>query len=290
MSKFRGVMWGMLSGASFGLIPLFTLPLFASGLTTDTILFYRFAVATLIIGLVLLIRGESFRVTSSEIVRLAVLGLLYMSSALLLLKGYEYMAAGVATTIHFLYPVCTVLIMMIFFGERVSLVNIGAVMLAITGVALLSSGEGGGGSASSSVGVIVVVLSALAYALYIIGIKRLKISSLSGFSMTFYVMLITALLFMVKSLISSGEIATIVDGSDILNITLLALIPTVLSNFALVNAVKIVGSTTSSILGALEPLTAVVIGVSLFNEPISIILIIGIALIISAVTTIILRK
>lgn len=283
-------MWGMLSGASFGLIPLFTLPLFASGLTTDTILFYRFAVATLIIGLVLLIRGESFRVTSSEIVRLAVLGLLYMSSALLLLKGYEYMAAGVATTIHFLYPVCTVLIMMIFFGERVSLVNIGAVMLAITGVALLSSGEGGGGSASSSVGVIVVVLSALAYALYIIGIKRLKISSLSGFSMTFYVMLITALLFMVKSLISSGEIATIVDGSDILNITLLALIPTVLSNFALVNAVKIVGSTTSSILGALEPLTAVVIGVSLFNEPISIILIIGIALIISAVTTIILRK
>lgn len=284
-------MWGMLSGASFGLIPLFTLPLFASGLTTDTILFYRFGVATLIIGLVQLIRGESFRVTSAEIVKLAILGLLYMSSALLLLKGYEYMAAGVATTIHFLYPVCTVLVMMIFFGEKVSLVNIGAVMLAITGVALLSSGEGGGGkSSASSVGFIVVVISALAYALYIIGIKRLRISSLSGFSMTFYVMLITAVLFMVKSLVSSGEIAVIEQGGDILNITLLALIPTVLSNFALVNAVKIVGSTTSSILGALEPLTAVIVGVSLFNEPISIILIIGITLIISAVTTIILRK
>lgn len=285
MNKLKGLLWGMLSGGSFGLIPLFTLPLLASGFNADSILFYRFSFAAAIIGAILLVRRESFKITKEQLTSLLVLGFLYMCSSMLLLWGYEFMAAGVATTVHFLYPVCTVLIMMFFFGERASLANIGAVILAILGVALLGSGDGSGDSTSVK-GLIIVILSALAYALYIVGLRKLRLGKLGVFVLTFYVLTIAALIFLIKGTLSN-TILPLSGGFDVINIMLLALIPTVISNFALVNAVKIVGSTTSSILGALEPLTAVVLGVTVFDEPMSMIIVVGIALIIAAVAAII---
>lgn len=293
MDRIKGLLWGVLSGASFGLIPLFTLALFASGFDTDSVLFYRFSTATLLLGLILLVKGESFRITKRQAVRLALLGVLYLCSSLFLLWGYEYMAAGVATTVHFLYPVCVVLIMIIFFGERASVTNIGAVILAILGVALLSSGGGSGSGASGAVsglGMLIVVISALAYALYIIGIKRMNLGSLGGFKLTFYVLLFTAFLFLCKAFIFGDGIVPVSSPEQGVNIFLLALIPTVVSNFALVKAISVVGSTTTSILGAMEPMTAVVVGVTVFDEPMSLALVIGVALIIGAVTTIVLKK
>lgn len=292
VNRIKGLLWGVLSGASFGLIPLFTLALFASGFDTDSVLFYRFSTATLLLTLILLIRGENFRITLAQALRLALLGVLYLCSSLFLLWGYEYMAAGVATTVHFLYPVCVVLLMIVFFGERASITNIGAVILAILGVALLSSGGGAesGTVAVSGLGMLIVVISALAYALYIIGIKRMNLGSLGGFKLTFYVLLFTSMLFLGKAYIFGDGIHPISTPEQGVNIFLLALIPTVVSNFALVNAISIVGSTTTSILGAMEPMTAVVVGVTVYDEPMSLSLAIGVALIIGAVTTIVLKK
>lgn len=287
MNRLKGIMWGILSGASFGLIPLFTLPLLESGLDIDSLLFYRFSVATLIIGLILIIRGENFRITAKQLSQLATLGVLYMGSALFLLWGYEFMPAGIATTIHFLYPVCVVLLMIIFFKEKVSISNISAVLLAISGVALLSYGDGAG---TNMIGIIIVIISALSYATYIIAIKKMELGHLGGFKLTFYVLTITSLMFLAKATIFGNGIMEIGTTSNITNIVLLAFIPTVVSNFALVNAIKIVGSTTTSILGALEPMTAVVIGITLFGEPLGAVLVIGILLIISAVTTIVMHK
>lgn len=291
MNRIKGLLWGIISGASFGLIPLFTLPLFESGFDTDSVLFYRFATASVLLALILLIRGESFRITWGQALRLSLLGVLYLASSLFLLCGYEYMAAGVATTVHFLYPVCVVLLMIVFFGERASLTNIGAVILAILGVGLLSSSSGNSdGGAVSSLGMAIVVISALAYALYIIGIKRMNLGSLGGFKLTFYVLIFTAFLFLCKAFVLGDGIAPVSSLGQGTNILLLALIPTVVSNFALVNAISIVGSTTTSILGAMEPMTAVVVGVTVFDEPMSVALVVGAALIIAAVTTIVLKQ
>lgn len=289
MLKIRGILWGILSGASFGLIPLFTLPLFASGITSASVLFYRFSVAAVLIGLILLIRGENLRVSWKQAGQLTLLGVLYMASALLLIWGYEYMAAGVATTIHFLYPVCVVLIMTIFFREKASLIKITAVLLAIVGVGLLSSGDGASGSTNAK-GVIIVVLSSVAYALYIIGVKRMDVGEFSGFKLTFFVMSVAALIFLFRAVVFDGGIVALTGWSDIYNVLLLAVIPTIVSNFALVNAIKRIGSTTTSILGAFEPMTAITIGVTVFNEPLTLASIMGMLLIIASVTTIVLQK
>jgi drug/metabolite transporter (DMT)-like permease len=70
----------------------------------------------------------------------------------------------------------------------------------------------------------------------------------------------------------------------------LALMPTVLSLFFMTIAIKNIGSTPSAIMGALEPVTAVFIGVVIFGESFTTRLAIGIILILSAVLLIILKS
>ncbi|MEG2319036.1 MAG: EamA family transporter, partial [Mucinivorans sp.] len=198
--------------------------------------------------------------------------------------------AGIATAVHFLYPVCVVLLMTLFFGERASVKNFGAVILAVIGVAVLSSAESGLSHSTSTQGIIIVIISSLAYAIYIIGVKKMNIGTLSDFKLSFYVISTTALMFLIKATLMVDGITVVQNATQTTNIILLALIPTVLSNFALIKAIKSVGSTTTSILGALEPMTAVTIGVLVFNEHTSTSHIIGIILIIGAVITIILKR
>lgn len=289
MNKLNGILWGMLSGASFGLIPLFTIPLMSEGFTTDSILFYRFAFSALILGVLLLARGESFKITFRQVIRFFILGVFYMGSAFFLLWGYEFMPAGIATTIHFLYPVCVLLLMMLFFGERVSLSNFGAVILAVFGVVLLSASQGAS-EAVSTKGMVIVVTSALTYALYIIGVKKMGLANIDSFKLSFYVLLFTALLFGVKAVVFGDGVMPLHGVASVTNVLLLALVPTVVSNFALIRSIKTVGSTTTSILGALEPMTAVTVGVLVFSEPLNMNHIMGIMLIITAIVIIVLRR
>lgn len=287
MEKLKGYFWGILSGASFGLIPLFTLPLIAAGMGHDSILFYRFAAAALIMGTILVVRGESFRITLADFWRLLILALMYMASSMFLLWGYDYMSAGVATTIHFLYPVCVVLLM-IFFGERPSLITFGAVIMAVTGVALLSASDGSS-QAVATIPIVIVVISAVAYASYIIGLKKLKVGAINGSKLTFYVLMLTAFMFLGKSLIMSGGMVPLGSFTELFNVVMLAFVPTVVSNFALIQSVKIIGSSKASILGACEPLTAVTVGVMVFGDTMTTILAVGMFLIIASVTTIVMK-
>jgi drug/metabolite transporter (DMT)-like permease len=68
----------------------------------------------------------------------------------------------------------------------------------------------------------------------------------------------------------------------------LAIVPAIMALTLMVYAAKLVGSTTTAILGALEPLTAFLIGIFVFNESFSVNLAIGIVLILTAVSLIVL--
>ena len=286
--KWLGWFWGVLSGASFGLIPLFTLPLLAAGVGDDSILFYRFSIGALAAGLVLAVRGKRLNFKARFVGKLIVLGLLYMASSWLLLWGYDFASAGTATTIHFLYPVCVVLVMALLFGERVSPTTLGAVVLAVVGVALLSAGDEGG--ELSGAGLSILVASAVAYAAYIVALRKVNLGVISGMELTFYVLFITALTFLVKAY-SVGDGLQLLCGADQwTNAVLLGLVPTVVSNFALVRSVAAIGSTPTAILGALEPMTAVAVGVWGFDEPFTAFTAVGVLLVVGAVAAVVVRK
>lgn len=287
MNKINGFLYGLLSSASFGLIPLFAIPAMRQGMHFESILLYRFAFATLSLGAILLLDGQSFRIRRNEIPSLLLLAFLYLMSAVFLFWGYKLMASGVATTLHFMYPVLTTLIMMMLFHEKKSIWRFGAIALALSGVFFLSGGDDSG--TVTLTGILIVLLSALGYALYLVTVSQLKIGQMKGLRLTFYVFLFSSLLLFIGVGSSTG-IQAIPNWHTAGNLVMLALIPTVVSNLALVRAVKSIGSTLTSVLGAMEPVTAVCIGIFIFGEAFTTGIGLGIALIIAAVTVIILKR
>lgn len=287
MNNIKGFAYGIITAATFGLIPLFTLPLMAKGMQFDSILFYRFLFASLALTIIMTVKKESFRIEKKDIPVLILLGFFYTASAMFLFWGYNFMSAGIATTLHFTYPVFVTLIMLLFFHEKTSWVTLAAIGLAICGVARLSISEGD--VSMSVIGVFIVLLSAIGYALYITTVNKSRVKAMSGRKMTFFVFIVSTCMFAIKASTNQG-IQPIPDTLSLMNLILLAVVPTVISNITLVLAVQNIGGTLTSVLGAMEPVTAVCVGVLIFGEPFTVHLALGILLIILAVTIIILSK
>ena len=287
MNKLNGFLYGILSSASFGLIPLFAIPAMKHGMNFMPILLYRFTFATLALAILLSIRGVSFKLTKRDLPPLILLSILYLISSVFLLWGYKFMPSGIATTLHFMYPVITTIIMMSFFHERKSIWRMAAIALAVCGVYFLSNTEGD--HDISLLGIIIVLISAVGYALYLVTVGQVKNDNLKGLRLTFYVFFFGTL-FLFTGMGATGNIEAIPDWTTVGNLLLLAIIPTIVSNLALIEAIKNIGSTLTSVLGAMEPVTAVIVGIAVFGEMFTFSIGLGIFLIISAVTIIILKR
>ena len=283
----QGTLLGLLAAICYGFIPTFTVTVRAAGVSDPSILFYRFGTAALLLGLLMLLRRRSFRVTRGELVSLTYVAFISDGSALFLLDGYNYMSTGVATTIHFMYPVVTALIMVIFYHEARRPATLLAALMAVAGVAVLSWQPGG--THASLRGVIIVLISAVCYALYIIRVNRSRLQKMDALRLTFYVMGIGACIFAAEAL-RQDRLQAIPTPEAGLNLLLLAFICTVITNLAVVGAVKRIGSTMTAVLGALEPLTAVAMGCLLLGEPFTSHVLCGVLLIIPAVIIIIFTR
>ena len=288
MSNIKGYIYAAASSSTFGLAPFFTISLLASGFSSFEVLAYRWGIASLTLGIFGVLLRETFRISRKDWGTVFILSLLRAATSLSLVIAYQHIASGVASTIHFMYPVLTTLVMMLFFKEKKSGWRIAAIASAVIGVYFLSGGNTETGS-FSFFGLFIVLLSALGYALYLVTMSQLKIGRMKGLLLTFYVFLFGGI-FLFIGTTSISHLQPISEWHTAGNLILLALIPTVVSNLALVRAVKSIGSTLTSVLGAMEPVTAVCVGIFLFGEAFTTSIGVGIALIIVAVMVIILKR
>lgn len=277
--KIKGYTLGIISAVSYGLIPIFILPVKKAHFSLDITLFYRFLFSALMIGGYLLYSKENFSINKKEGLILVILGLCYAFSSEFLFLGYDYLTAGIASTVLFIYPVMVALIMFFFYKEKLTKLSILSLFLAFAGVIVLCLK--GKGLEINYAGLGIVMLSSLFYALYIIIVNKSNIK-VSGFKLSFYSMLFTSIFFMIKALIGkeSFEIPSI---TVFLNFIIFAFLTTVISTLCLVFAIKSIGSTSAAILGALEPVVAVMVSVLIFNEKFTLNLLIGIILILFGV-------
>lgn len=285
-----GIAVALLAAVCYGFIPFFTLPLREAGtvnyMSDPSILFYRFGFASLLVALIMVFKKISFKVTRGELVTLTYLAFISDGSALFLIDSYNYMSSGVATTLHFMYPVVTALIMMAFYHESRRPSTIFAICMAVAGVGILSwSGD----EAMSLRGVVIALISAVCYALYLIRVNRSRAATMNSFKLVFYVMFIGALVFGGEAL-RQDTFQPISSALQWTYLPLVAFVCTFITNLALVVAVKRIGSTMTAVIGALEPLTAVVIGCLVFAEPFTWQVLVGILLIIPAVIIIIFTR
>lgn len=285
MKKYLGFLYGIISASTFGLIPVFSIPALNAGMSVNNVLFFRFLISTILLGAFLLIRKHSIKVKKEEFLTLAGLILLSGTTAFCLMKSYCYIPSGVATTIHFLYPVLVTVLMTLFFKEKFSIWFAVAIGLAVSGVATISGISSGG--EVNAIGLGYALMTVLTYALYIVGINKSKAGRMNSLTMTFYVMVMLCVFFFTLSMVEGG-IKMIPDVKVLGDITLLALFPTLLSNFTLIMAIKKIGSTTTAIMGCVEPVTAVMMGVLILSEPLFMHHIVGIALILTSVSFVIL--
>lgn len=286
LSSTTGVLYAIASSATFGLIPLFSIPLLSSGIGSPTILCYRFIVAAIIMAVVLLFTKRNLRLHAKQLGVTMLLSVLYSLTAILLIESYKYIPSGVATTIHFLYPLAVTLSMSWLFGERTTTTTYIAVVVSLVGVALLAWGDHTQGDFQR--GVTLALLTVVTYAAYIVGVMRSSASSIDSLVLTFYVLVIGAGLFFIYAVATTG-IEYVHRWSDWRDLIMLALVCTVLSDYTLILAIKRIGSTLTSILGSMEPLTAVVVGVLYFGEQFDSSSVAGLILIITAVVLVIAR-
>ena len=278
--KSKGTLCGIVAAVSYGMNPLGALSLYRAGINTNSVLFYRYALAAVLLAALLLVQKTSLRITRREFSVLGLLGVMFAVSSLTLFMSFHYMDAGIASTLLFVYPVMVAVIMAIFFRERISLVTVLSISLALCGIALLYRGEGGA----------VLMASSLSYALYIVVVNRASLN-MSSVKLTFYVLLFGVAAIVLYSLCCPDQPLQLLSTPSMWGwAAMLALIPTVVSLVLMTVAVHAIGSTPTAVMGALEPLTAVVIGVTIFGELFTARLATGIGLILLAVTLIVAGK
>lgn len=281
----NGIFYACISSASFGFSPLFSIGLLAAGLSNSDVLSYRWALAAIVLMVYAAVKGKTLRINSlDEAWKIALLSGLRALTSVTLLIGYANIASGIASTINFMYPVIVVFWMMLVHGEQKSWINLAAIALSILGVYLMASGDGlkieGGNTA---LGLACSIISAVSFAAYYILMKRTRADKIEVVKFTTWIMIMCAVYFIIGGLIVDGCITLVHDGKLWLYILGLALWSTMISNFTGVKAVRRIGPTLTSILGALQPLTAVILGVLFLDEHLGFKSIAGIVLILTAV-------
>lgn len=290
--RLNGIFYAVISSASFGFSPLFSIGLLAAGLSNFDVLSYRWGIAGIVLMIYAFCKKKSLRINSfDEGWKILLLSALRAITSVTLLIGYANISSGIASTINFMYPVIVALCMMFFFGEHKSWVDMGAIAVAIFGVYLLASGdslivEGG----NTSLGLTCSIISALSFAAYYILMKQLKADKIEVVKFTTWIMLLSAIYFIICAFIFEGELQMIHGGKNWLYILGLGLWSTMISNFTGVKAVRRIGPTLTSILGALQPVTAVILGVTFLNEHLYMKSLIGILLILAAVTVVVMHQ
>lgn len=283
-AKAKGYLLGAIAAATYGMNPLFALPLYKAGMNPDSVLFFRYLLAIPLLGVMIRARGRTFRLRRSELPPLVAMGLLVGVSSLTLFQSYNYMDAGIASTLLFVYPMMVALIMASVFREKLTLHTALCIVLALSGIGLLY--KSADGSTLSLTGTALVMVSALSYAIYIVGINRSSLREVATLKVTFYVLLFGLTLFIGRLLYAGGM--CLPDRWYLWgNLLALAVFPTAISFLCTTSAIQYIGSTPTAILGALEPVTAILFGITVFSERLTLRESLGLTLIITAVSFVI---
>ncbi len=298
----KGYLLGAIAAITYGMNPLFTLPLYSDGMDACSVLFFRYLFGAITIGIMLLIRQPQetnadghlsvrqplthpfaiFKIESRYLLPLFGLGISMGVSSLTLFVSYNYMDAGIASTLLFVYPIMVAVAMTLLFHERMTLRTVFCILTTTAGIFLLYKQSDG--ATLSLIGTVIVLVSALTYAIYLIGINRHGLNHIPTLKITFYLLLF-ALLVYIAGIAYNGYLTVPSAEKWYLwfNLIALGLLPTVVSFTCSTIAIQHIGSTPVAILGALEPVTAVLIGITLFSERLTLREVSGIMLIITAV-------
>lgn len=283
-NNMRGYLYAAMSSSSYG-INAFAPLLYAVGITTGTVLFYRYFFAVLLLLAIMFLKKESFRLTKKEFWLICPMGLLFAYSSLSLFESYKYLGVSLSATALFIYPALVALIMWIAYRETPGKVTLFAIPVVFIGIVLLDW-EGLRTGTSSPLGLLIVFSSALSYAIYMVVVQKSCLSKMSSTKLSFYSLLFGMVLFIAQTRLCT-DVQMLHAPLQWVIVLALAIFPSLISLAAMSQAIRLVGSTATAVLGAFEPITSVLIGVFLFHERPELISWIGMVVILLSITTVV---
>ena len=282
LSNAGGYAAGLAAGIAYGANPLFGKELLAGGVPVISILFFRYLIALLCMGAIILCKKDSLKISWKQFELMIILGLFFSASSLTLFEAYKFVPAGLATTVIYLYPVFTALIM-VFLHQRPSWQSWVSIAASLAGVAIMTGvGRGGGFNAT---GILLCAASAFSYAMYLVVVNQSRrLAGVPANVITFYSLGIGAAVYLTLGLRSGMPLTQGIDrAGDWLDLLGLGLIPTMVAMLALAVSTKSIGPTRTAVLGVSEPLTAIAIGTIVFSEPFTPNVAAGVAICIAAI-------
>lgn len=267
-----GIIEAMLSTTFFGLIPFFAIPLYRSGMNVESVVFWRFFVSALCMTLIMLYKKQSMRISLKTAYSIALIAFTYYLAAYFLFSALTHMASGIVTTLFFTNPIFVMVFMVIFFKEKMEAYKIILSLTAFFGVALLS-GFFDPANKINGIGLVFSVLAGLGYSVYVIAINMMQKHSITKNIMSLYIFLFATVMAGISALTTTFHVPA--SLSDVMWVLGAGIVTTLLSNVLLISALPKIGTVFTAILGVMEPLTAVVVGIFVFHEPFTFTIMIG---------------
>lgn len=286
IDKRLGMVFAILSAVLFGTMPLFTKTAYAYGCNAYTVAFGRFLVGALGSGvIIILLPNISFRVTRPEFQKLAGLSVFYAATPVLLYEAYQGISTGLATTLHFTYPVIVMLIGAVAFRSRLQARQIICLFICVVGIICFYKP----GQAEGASGMALAVASGFSYALYILFLGKSGLKQLHVMVVTFWISLLSATEIGLAALVG-GKLTLFIPWQGWLAIVGLGLFATVLALALFQLGVFLCGDVKASLLSTFEPLTGVILGVLIFHEALTPRTVAGIALILLSTLLLVMER
>ena len=257
----KGYIYTALSAIIFGLMPLLTKIIIARGATSLTIAFFRVFYVTIVLFFVLKIKKIDLYLEKRDLLS-AILTSIFGSglTIIILNESYDYVDTGIATSLHFLYPLFVAVLCCFFYGEKIKKKQILSLSFALVGIiCFMSKGDG------SLFGYFLAITSGLTYAFYLVKMDKTGLVKMNALKLSFYLALFTTIEIFTMNLFMQ-DVVFKMDAIAYGLLLVLALSSSFLATVLLQKGVLLLGSTRASFICLLEPVTSMIVGILWLNE------------------------
>ena len=257
----KGYIYTALSAIIFGLMPLLTKIIIARGTTSLTIPFFRVFYVTIVLFLVLKIKKIDFHLEKRDLLSVMLTSIFGSGLTIIILnESYNYVDTGIATSLHFLYPLFVAILCCFFYGEKIKKKQIISLSFALVGIiCFMSKGNG------SLFGYFLAIASGLTYAFYLVKMDKTGLVKMNAFKLSFYLALFTTIEIFTMNLFMQ-DVVFKMDAIAYGLLLVLALCSSFLATVLLQKGVLLLGSTRASFICLLEPVTSMIVGILWLNE------------------------
>lgn len=282
-SSFKGIAMTAGAGIIFGAFPIFTTLFVRFGGDVDSFNLYGFVLTVVFLATYIAMTKRSFAVPKQAVLWIVLAGVANVATRILLTYSYQYLDVGIATTLHFLYPLFAALLGALCFREKMPIYKWIAFVVASLSVSLFTTGTQAGGQL---IGIILAVTSAVCFALYMLITEKANLTDLDPVVFVFYVSLVSTVGCLFMGI--GGPLIVAVPVKALIVLLLCAIVNNVIAFALQQQGVKYLGAAMTALFSLFEPVFSCVFGVIFLQQAMGIKSVFGIVLILLSLASIVL--